>query len=189
MIAGLIRDINIEINLNWQEKKHGLVFANSVDLPGTNGKKIVLPFAWGTEDCKNDNAVSPDQKYRCVSWYEASGIIDTDANRMERGFLHITEARIVCWLNMKKISSNEYIGDQCIRTMEAAINDLKFSNTEYDVISCKPKRILIGDRAILDKYQFDQRVRMTIYPYMIFSIDFNIAFTLKCQDITIEPIC
>lgn len=188
MIQKLASDIKDFVDLNWLEKKHGLVFSNDIIIPGA--KKKTLPFEWGVKDCTENSCVTMNDKYRCVSWIEGGNVINSGTNRMESGvFLHDTEFRMVCWVNLNKIDKDDvYVADKCIATLEQKLSGIKFNNSNYQVLHSVVKRIVMDPKQILSKYNFDDKVKLMLHPHMVFAVDFVVGYTAKqCAPITLNP--
>ena len=190
MIAKLAHDISGYLDLNWMDQKHGLVFANTVVLPTDTKVKKTLPFEWGTVDCNENSCVTMSETKRCVSFIEGGNVINRSGQRMEGNtYLHDTDFRIVCWMNLKKIDFEDiYVGDKCINTLESAINNMKFETYNSKLLRAVVSKIVTDPKQILGKYSYSDKVKLMLYPHMVFAIDFVAGFTSKqCSEITLNP--
>lgn len=189
MIASLCKELSTYLgdNLNWLEKKHGLVFVNKVDVPGIG--KVNVPFEWGTEECRNDNFVSPDTAKRSVSWFETEGVaVKSD---MEGGVsLYASQVTFCNWINTSKIDKDDaFVADRLVFLADRQLAGIKnLTLGDYRIVRTSVAKITIGNDKVLAKYGFTDKAKVSSVPYFGYSITMNFQFqVLNCNSITLNP--
>ncbi|MBL7942990.1 MAG: hypothetical protein JNM00_09500 [Flavobacteriales bacterium] len=184
MIATLASQINELIDLSWMEKKHALVFSNSLKI---EGKAKTFPFPWGTVECNDASIATPDTRYRAVTWYE--GGQPQPVRHVEGGDIMRANMRVVCWIQCNKIGTDQLIGDKCLLNLKKELAALTLESDELKVIKISVSGVVNDARNILGKYNFEDKAMLLLYPYYLGAIDFSATYIEKCSSVTVDSEC
>lgn len=146
--------------------------------------------------CKsNQQVATPDSSMKGILYFEDQGSFENGRIRSGNNFEFTSNLRLVCWINRKKVVSNEFseisglaIND-ILQKLEVGSNPK--SQGMFANISVSVQRIPAQDSSIFSKYSYDEAINQYLMaPFEFFAIDLVVKYSIigSCiNSITINP--
>lgn len=178
-IAGLVRPF-IKVDVVEFRDENNEVVSNT-----TVTKSFPVACGVTADECNTDEKykdLTPDDRYRSVSYFEDQGAIVTGKTGDRVHFL--SRIRYVCWLNLKKFDTEECnISHLCAASVIAAVwgnhtNTAMLQGVKVRSFIQPPK-----SPAIFANYTYDEEVtQYLLYPFDYLAIDFEVEYSVNASN-------
>lgn len=137
----------------------------------------------------------PDSALKGILYFEDQGTFENGNVRSGNNFQFTSNLRLVCWINRKKVVSNQFseITGLAINDIlqKLEVNKNPRSEGMFSNISVAVQRIPIQDAQIFSKYTYDESVtQFLMVPFEFFAIDLVVKYSINgsCMNsITLNP--
>lgn len=159
MIRQVIKDINSQFTLSYEDKKLGIVYpvlSKTQWLPGADNGLVY------------DDAI-PDSSKKSILYWEDMGsrIIDKSAHYMQVGHL----VRLIVWMNFNKIQGITY---------DACVKEIALLKRKYGTTLLVPRGQVEKKVEIFSRYDYLDVKQYITYPYEVAAFDYEIKFMVTC---------
>ena len=176
--------------LDFVDKIAGLVSTIYMDVKGTEGvvqKAFPVACCVTADDCKNGayNDLMPDSSYKTVIYFEDGGIT---FEKYESNWKYFKSSlRLVCWINIEKLTESGYCKSEVPCTYAAhivaeiirALPRFPEHHAPFDNVYSEVTSQIVRSPAIFSSYTYDEaHSRYLMAPFDFFALNIETSFAM-----------